>query len=171
MNCLVEQDLPLLVWTNTTDLPGWLVGRGKASFLDPTQGEERSVLLVKSALHLRAGGVLLGAADQATGDRTILLERLGMRWRFSLGLPALARRLDVPVVVSLALWSGERVRIEWHRLSPPERNLPEEDWYRAWLDGYWRLVEPVLRGSPENLRFLRWVVPRLVPPGGPSADR
>lgn len=170
MNCLLERHLPLLVWTNVGDLPGWLVARGGAAFLDPTLGDQRSVLLVKSALHLRHGGVLLGAADQATGDRTITLERLAMRWRFSLGLPALARRLQVPVVVSLALWSGNRIRIECHPLAAPEPTLPEEAWYRAWLDGYWRLIEPVLRRSPENLRFLRWVVPRLVPPGGGAAS-
>jgi len=171
MNCLLEQGLPLLVWTNTSDLPDWLVARGGATFLDPTREDERSVLLVKSALHLRDGGVLLGAADQVTGDRTITLERLGVRWRFSLGLPALARRLQVPVVVALALWREDRIRIECHRLSPPDRALPEADWYRAWLEGYWQVIEPVVRRSPENLRFLRWVVPRIVPPGGEPASR
>lgn len=170
MNSLLERNLPLLVWTNARDLPAWLVTGAQAAFLDPTRDDQRSVLLVKSALHLRDGGVLLGAADQATGDRRITLERLGLRWQFSLGLPALARRLDLPVVVSLALWRGERIGIECHQLPAPKPSLTEDEWYRAWLDGYWRVIEPVLRRSPENLRFLRWVVPRLVPPGGASAS-
>lgn len=163
MNCLLERRLPLLVWTNTRDMPAWLADRGGA-FLDPLEPDERGALLVRSALHLRRGGVLLGAADQATGDRTVELERLGMRWRFSLGLPALARRLDVPAVIALALWRGERVRIECRRLQPPDAALAEPDWHRAWIESSWDAVEPIVRDEPENLRFLRWAVDRLARP-------
>lgn len=163
MNCLLERRLPLLVWTNTRDMPAWLADRG-GTFLDPLEPDERGVLLVRSALHLRRGGVLLGAADQATGARTIELERLGRRWRFSLGLPALARRLEVPAVLALALWRGERVRIECRRLEPPDAALAEPDWHRAWLESSWDAIEPIVRTEPENLRFLRWAVDRLARP-------
>ncbi|MBM4020992.1 MAG: hypothetical protein FJ284_01895 [Planctomycetes bacterium] len=162
MNWLLGRRLPLLVWTNTRDLPDWL--GGDAAFADPLDTADRGVLLVKSALHLRGGGVLLGAADQPTGDRTVVFERLGMRWRFSLGLPALARTLGAPVVTALALWQGDRVRIVCGVLASPAAGLTEEGWHRAWLEAYWRSIEPVLRNEPENLRFLRWVVDRVVPP-------
>lgn len=163
MNCLLERRLPLLVWTNTRDLPTWLADRG-GTFLDPMRPDERAALLVRSALHLRRGGVLVGAADQATGDRTVVLERLGMRWRFSLGLPALARSLGAPAIGMLAVWRGERIRIECRPLPTPDPALDADAWHRAWLEAHWRAIEPTIRESPENLRFLRWAVERVARP-------
>jgi len=163
MHHMLDRRLPLLVWTNTRDMPGWLAAGG-ALFADPLDEAERSALLVSSALHVRRGGVLLGAADQPTGERTIVWERLGMRWRFSLGLPALARALRVPVVAMLALWRENRIRIVCRRLESPAAGLAEEAWHQAWLESYWQSIEPVLRTEPENLRFLRWAVDRVVPP-------
>jgi lauroyl/myristoyl acyltransferase len=158
MHWLLEQSLPLLVWTNADDLPGWLPATRPGTFLDPRPPAERGVRLVQTALHLRRGGVLLAAADLASGDRPVTIERLGLPWRFSFGLPALAKRLQVPVVSTLALWQGCRVRVRCLPLEPPDPELPEEAWRNAWLDRYWQIMEPVVRDSPENLRFLRWVV-------------
>jgi lauroyl/myristoyl acyltransferase len=165
MHWLLEQSLPLLVWTNTADLPAWLPAERPGVFLDPRQPEARGVRLVQSALHLRRGGVLLAAADLGSGDRPQTIERLGMTWSFSLGLPALARRLEVPVVATLALWHGDRVRVRCMPLEPPDPGLPEDAWSRAWLDRYWQVIEPVVLDSPENLRFLRGVAnpPKEVP--------
>lgn len=163
MNWLLDRQLPLLVWTNTHDMPAWLAGRDGV-FLDPLRPDERAALLVRSALHLRRGGVLLGAADHATGAQPIVLDRLGVPWRFSLGLPALARRLQVPAVIALALWQGERIRLETRRLPAPDQALAEADWHLAWLEAYWTAIESIVRSQPENLRFLRWAVDRLARP-------
>jgi hypothetical protein len=170
MNLLLDRSLPLLVWTNTRDLPPWLAARSGASFLDPLEPDQRSLLLVKSALHLRGGGVVLGAADHASGERTVSIDRLGVRWKFALGLPTLCRRLGLPAVVALAGWSGERIRVSCQLLEPPAPALSEDDWNRGWLDRYWACIEQTVRREPENLRFLRWAVERLVPPPG-DADR
>jgi lauroyl/myristoyl acyltransferase len=157
MHWLLDQSLPLQVWTNTVDLPAWLPAERPGVFLDPRRPEMRGVRLVQAAAHLRRGGVLLAAADRGTGDRPLKIERLGMTWSFSLGLPALARRLEVPVVASLALWHGCRVRVRCGPLEPPDPGLPDDAWSRAWLDRYWQVIEPVVLDSPENLRFLRRV--------------
>lgn len=157
MHWLLDRPLPLLVWTNIDDLPAWLPADRPGVFLDPRQPEARGVRLVQSAVHLRRGGVLLAAADLGTGDRPLTIERLGMTWSFSLGLPALARRLEVPVVASLALWHGCRVRVRCAPLEPPDPGLPDDAWSRAWIERYWQVIEPVVLDSPENLRFLRRV--------------
>lgn len=170
MNCLLERDLPLVVWTNTRDLPDWIAARGNAVFLDPLEPDQRAILIVKSALHLRKGGVLLGAADLASGDRTVVLDRLGVRWKFSLGLPALTRRLGLPVVVALAGWRGERIHVTCRVLEPPAPPFSEDEWSREWLARYWECLEPTVRHEPENLRFLRWTVARVVPPPSGSAS-
>lgn len=164
MNWLIEQRFPLVVWTNTRDLPAWQATATDTTFLDPRLPDQKSVLLVKSAIHLRRGGVLLGAADYATGDRVVTMNRFGMPWRFSLGLPALARRLGVPVVVALALWNGNRIEVCSGRLEPPDPGLGEEAWNQAWLERYWAVIEPVLLSSPENLRFLRRAVEQIARP-------
>jgi hypothetical protein len=95
MHWMVDQNLPLMAWTATRTPPA---GAEHTVYLDPRKQDERSVLLVKSALHLRRGGVLLGAADLATGEHPISIERLGMRRQFSAGLPALWARNPFPVV-------------------------------------------------------------------------
>ncbi len=164
MNWLLDQQLPLLIWTNTRDMPASQAVSGAARFLDPLAAEERGVLLVKSALHLRGGGVLLGAADHATGDRLISLERLGREWRFSLGLPVLARRLGIPVVVAISRWHGQRIRVNCMPLEAPYESLSEEAWNRAWIERYWAAIEPLIARSPENLRSLRWAVERVARP-------
>ncbi len=166
MNWLVDQGLPLLVWTNTGDLPAWQAASGDARFVDPRTPDDKSVVLVNAAIHLRRGGVLLGAADMGTGGRVVTIERLGYVREFSLGLPALARRLDVPAVTGLALWHGDRIRIRFVPLEPPSPGLSEDEWNQAWLDRSWAVVEPVLGDSPENLRFLRKAVERLSQPQG-----
>ncbi len=157
MNYLIAQKPPLCIWTNTQDLPGWLRRASTVTFLDPLVAAERSTLLVNTALHLRDGGVLFGACDVPSGARTIDMDRLGMRWNFSLGIPALARQLNIPTYAALALWRGNRIRIELKAIPHPARDVPEEDWHRLWLESLWSLMENVIRSSPENLRFLLFI--------------
>ena len=157
MHVLLERHLPLLVWTNAADLPPWLPATTNATFLDPLLPDERSVLMVKSAVHLRRGGVLLGAADMQTGARSQEFGRLGRRWHLSPGLPALARRLSVPTFLMLALWQGNRVRIDCHRLDPPADELADDQWQQAWLERYWNELEKCITSTAENLRFLRGI--------------
>lgn len=164
MNWLIDQDLPLLVWTNMRDLPAWLAMSSRAKLVDPRSPDRKSITLVNSALHLRRKGVLLGAADMATGDRLITIERHGFVRHFSVGLPTLARRLDVPTVVGLALWKGDRVVIEFSRLESPDTSLPDSRWTTQWLERSWSCMERILMESPENLRFLKSAVGQIAKP-------
>jgi lauroyl/myristoyl acyltransferase len=160
MNWMVEQRFPLMAWTATQSRPA---GANHATYLDPRQQDRRSFFLVKSALHLRRGGILLGAADLKTGERTICFERLGMRRHFSAGLPALARETEAPVVLGLALWKGNRVHIRFQPLEMPDTPVPAEEQDKAWLESYWDGMQSVIRKTPENLRFLRWAVEQVKP--------
>jgi hypothetical protein len=155
MHIMLERRMPLLVWTNTADLPEWLSHSPNATFLDPLPPAERAVLLVKSAMHLRQGEVLLGAADMNTGGRSQELNRFDYCWHLSPGLPALARRLAVPTFIMLALWQGNRIKIMCQRIEISEKDLTDEQWRQAWLDRYWSELEKIISSSPENLRFLR----------------
>lgn len=157
MNLLLTRPLPLVVWTNTDDMPRWLPQSTAATLLDPRVERERSALLVRSALHVKGGGVLLGAADFPTGARVITHQALGMEWNISLGLPALCRRLGAPAFLVMALWRGDRVRVETTRLDAPDAVLPEDEWHRRWVAGYVAGMERALRSGPENLRVLRQV--------------
>jgi lauroyl/myristoyl acyltransferase len=160
MHWMVDQNLPLMAWTATRTPPA---GADHAVYLDPRKQDERSVLLVKSALHLRRGGVLLGAADSATGERPVTIERLGMQWQFSAGLPALARQTGSPVVIGLALWKSNRVHIRFQPFEIPDNGLGGSERDRMWLEKYWENMQSVLCGPAENLRFLRWAVERVEP--------
>lgn len=164
MNWLIDQVLPLLVWTNTTDLPPWLAAATRATLVDPRDQASKSVILINSALHLRRKGVLLGAADMATGDRLITIDRHGFVRRFSVGLPTLARKLGVPTVVGLALWRGNRITIQFSTMEAPDDSLSEPQWIAQWLERSWDAVDPVLLESPENLRFLRSAVQQVAKP-------
>jgi hypothetical protein len=86
-----------------------------------------------------------------------------MRRQFSAGLPALARLTGSPVVIGLALWKGNRIRIEFQPFENPDNGLGGFDRDRMWLERYWELMQPPIRDSPENLRFLRWAVERVEP--------
>ncbi len=171
MNWLIDQHIPLLVWTNTQDMPPWQAAASRATLIDPRVQATKSVNLVKSALHLRRKGVLLGAADMNTGDRVVTIERLGLARTFSLGLPTLARTLGVPTVVGLALWHANRVTIRFVPLEPPDASLSDEVWNLQWLERSWSLVEPVLVESPENLRFLHQAVDRIAKPWDEAGRR
>lgn len=155
MNVLMDLNLPLMVWTNMQDLPAWQAQRPDVRFVDPLVAKERSLLLAKSALHLRDGGILFGAPDWPSGTRTVALDRLGIRWSFSQGIPALARKLELPVFLVLALWHGNRIRLACTRIRPPPDHLDDAAWYRCWMEDYWNGFDSVIRSSPENLRFLR----------------
>lgn len=154
MNVLLERRMPLLVWTNSKDLPDWLAATTGGSFLDPLLAAGRSVLMVKTALHVRSGGVLLGAADRVHGRRLIRRTAICRKWAFSPGLPALARRLGVPSFLIAALWDGDRVRIECRRQTVPA-NIADATWQEAWVEEYWQWMKAILGSGPENLRFLR----------------
>lgn len=164
MNWLVVQQMPLLVWTNTQDLPAWQAATSQATLVDPRSQDTKSVILVKTALHLRRKGVLLGAADMETGERVVTIERLGFTRTFSIGLPTLARTMGVPTVVGLALWNKNRISIRFARLEQPDVSLDDDAWNLRWLERSWDFVEPVLAESPENLRFLHHAVERIAKP-------
>jgi hypothetical protein len=157
MNLLLDRGMRPVVWTNTSDMPAWQPGKTQACFLDPLHPDERAVLLVRSALHLRAGGILFGAPDWPTGQRLVTLHRLGTGWTFSVGLPALARLVRTPAFLVLALWHDDRLRMTISPIARPAGAMGEHDWDVAWLEGYWRGIESVIRTSPENLRFLRTI--------------
>jgi hypothetical protein len=184
MHCVTELPLPTMIWTNKRGLPDWIAKETGTTFLDPTSPSERPTILLKSALHLRHRGVLMGAPDVATGQQTISLEGPGTRWTFSLGIPTLARRLNIPVFLILALWQDYRLRLRYEPIAPPPADLPDDDWNRVWIESYWQILEPLLRDSPENIRVLRGVDGRRItrelraPTGennhdlvGPSAPR
>lgn len=158
MNALTHTGWFMLFWTNMSGKPSWFYAGRESMFLDPVISSGRSMLLVKSALHLRSGGILLGAADHPSGERTIAFEQWGRRWQFSLGLPTLSRQLNIPFVFCLALWSGERVLIQCSGINVPDQALPEQQWHEEWVRKYWAFLEPIIRNSPENLRFMRQVV-------------
>lgn len=157
MNVLLARSLPLLIWTNTSDMPPWLRRSTTATLLDPRVAEDRAALLVRSALHVRRGGVLLGAADFPSGSRIVSQQAAGRESNFSLGLPALCRRLGVPAFFVVALWRGNRVRIESALLEVPDSGLTDEEWNRAWVERYAACMERASLSGPENMRMLRSV--------------
>ncbi len=157
MHCVMELSAPTMIWTNKRDLPSWIGDESSTSFLDPTSSSERPTMLLKSALHLRNNGILMGAPDYWTGQRQISIEKFGRQWKFSLGIPTLAKRLNLPVFLLLALWKDYRLRLQYEQIVPPPEGLPEDDWYRDWIEAYWQKLETHIRSSPENIRALRWI--------------
>ncbi len=155
MNVMLERQMPLLVWTNLGDFPAWLSQSPNATFLDPLPPAERGVLLVKSALHLRRGGILLGAADTKISGHSREVIKFDHCWHLSPGLPALAFKLNVPTFFVLAQWHGNRIRIKCQRMEVSYNEMTDEQWQQAWLDRYWSELEKLITSRPENLRFLR----------------
>lgn len=171
MHLCLERRWPLMVWTNLTpgDAPFLESLSAATEFANPLDASTGSVLLARTAAHLREGGLLFAAPDVASGVRTVTLQRFGATWTFSLGIPALARRLEVPVFLVLGLWREGRIRMEVKALPPPDRGLSENAWHEAWIESYWNAIEDIVTSSPENLRFLRWLfsdeeAAELIPP-------
>jgi hypothetical protein len=150
---------PLMVWShNGPGQPSLAYAhRMGVEVLDAMDPATSSFILGRTALHLRAGGLLLAAADIASSARPLVIDRLGCSWRFSPGMPMLARRLGVPVFLVFALWRGLRLHITVQALEPPAMDLPEEQWLHSWIGQYWDAMERIILSSPENLRFLRWL--------------
>lgn len=175
MNVLLDRFPQLLVWTNTEDMPAWLPAATTATLLDPRVPRDRSALLVRSALHLKAGGIVLGAADYPTGDRVATQPGLGLEAGVSLGLPSLCRRLGVPAFFIVALWHGDRIRIASARLEAPEGDLTDDEWNQRWVQAYAAHLGRAAGCGPENLRVLRAVaggaLARAVGVGGRRASR
>jgi hypothetical protein len=176
MHYCLTQPWPWMLWTHYNGPePPLLASRKGLEVLDPMDAATSSFILGRTAFHLREGGLLFAAPDGSSGARTIVLERLGRPWSFSLGVPVLARRLKVPVFLLLALWRGSRIRLEIQPFEPPSPDLPEAEWLQAWIERYWTALEQVITSSPENLRFLRWMfsteeVDALLAPAGFGAE-
>lgn len=157
MNFLLDRFVPLLVWTNTADMPSWLQGATLARFANPCQPDERAALLVRTSLHLKRGGVVLAAADWPTGARTEARKFGSTEVRMSLGIPALSKRVGVPCFLVMALWRGDRVAITGTRLLDPCASISDEEWNQKWVDCYWQAVHKAMLAGPENIRMLRAV--------------
>lgn len=152
MHCVAEFSMPTMIWTNKRDLSDWFERESSACFLDPTSSSERPTMLLKSALHLRSKGVLMGAPDYPTGQKKITLNKFEMNLKFSLGIPALAKQLDIPVYLILALWKGCRLQLQYEPVVSPSKKINDDEWYYAWIKAYWEILEPHIRNSPENIR-------------------
>jgi len=151
--CLLSRRVSgLLAWTSVHRFPDWLDHRSDALWLDPNQEAHRANILVRSAMHLKKGGLLFGAADGVWG-RTVSVNANGRTRRYALGIPTLARQFDVPVLLFVALWSGERVRLVATKVEPPPAWLDEDAWNNAWVTSYSRQLNDAVGGTPENLRL------------------
>ncbi len=159
MHGVLEESWPLMVWTHYAPqaMPAWMKDLPHVRFLDPMDLSTANFILGRSALHLRNGGILFGAPDVGSGARRITRRKFGADWQFSLGLPALARRLETPVFFTTALWKDRRVLLTATGLEAPPRGLSEDEWFQAWVDDYSARTDSVIASSPENLRFLRWI--------------
>ncbi len=155
MNVLMAQDIPLQVWTRSDAAS--VPSRPGLTLCDPGNLSQRSQILLNAALHLRRGGVLFAAPDVWTGENLVTLDRLGTSWRFSRGVPALARSLGVPVFFATALWQGDGIKMSYVHLPAPQDVSCSDEWERRWIETYWRALEPIILNSPENLRFLRGI--------------
>lgn len=153
---LVERRMSLQVWAHFfEDRLGWLSPANQVTCFDPLDSEIRPRLLVHAACHLREGGILYGTPDYPTSSQTHSLRHLGRDWHFSPGFPVLARRLNLPVFLVLALWENQRIRLQCTPIPSPEAGLPDWEWDQLWLEHYWEALEKIIIQSPENLRFLR----------------
>lgn len=159
VHTLPEWNQPLLLWT-AFDLINRETLGSKTRLVDPVMAPDKAALLVDAALHLRRGGLLLGAPDVDTGHRTITKKHWGMDWSVSLGLPALIRRLNLPTYFICGIWRQRRLTILLRPLPAPASGLPEQEWVDEWVERYWDEVKPVLFNDPANLRPLRWLRPR-----------
>lgn len=155
MNILMAQDISLQVWTSSDAVT--VPSRPGLMLCDPGDLSQRSQILINAALHLRKGGVLFAAPDGRTGENMVTLDRLGTSWRFSRGVPALARSLGVPVFFATALWQGDRIKMSFTHLPAPHDVSCSDEWERRWLESYWCALEPIILTSPENLRFVRGI--------------
>ena len=153
MNALIARfDRPMIL-TNTNDMPDWLPELG-APLLNPMIASDRPEIMVRTALHLRAGGLLYVAPDGGYSASHIAVNCFNRTWRFSLGIPALARMIDIPSFTVLAVWEGTRIILRIVPIKAPDPGLASEDWHRAWIMEHWNAIAPVIMSSPENLRFL-----------------
>lgn len=100
---------------------------------------------------------MFAAPDVWSGENLVTLDRLGTSWRFSRGVPALARTLKVPVFFTTALWYGDGVKMNFTPLPAPHDVSCPDEWERRWIDIYWSELEPIILTSPENLRFVRGI--------------
>ena len=155
MHCVMQENWPLMIWSRSRAIE--LPEAKRSCLRDPGQQNEQSALLIATAAHLRSGGVLFAAPDVPSGARPLILKRLGTNWRFSRGIPALARSMNVPCFLVLALWVGGRVELTTKEMPRPSDDLSEADWVSAWIEAYWDLIEPTILSSPENLRFIRGI--------------
>jgi hypothetical protein len=153
MNAVISRyDRPLII-TNTDDMPPWLP-EVSGPLLNPQHRSDRATIMVKAALHLRAGGLLFGAPDGGAGHTRISVESYNRTWHFSVGIPAMARLLRCPAFTILAVWEGTSLKLRVVPITTPETALSPEAWHHAWIMDYWNTISPIIRSSPENLRFL-----------------
>jgi hypothetical protein len=153
MNALIERSAQTMILTNTQDMPDWLT-LVAGNLLDPTRPSDRSMVMMKAAMHLRSGGLLFAAPDGGFSADHVNLKAFKRLWRFSTGIPMLARRLNVPCFSAWTLWQGNDLALQILPINPPSRDLSDNDWNRAWIADHWSDVAKVIATSPENLRFL-----------------
>lgn len=152
MNVLLDGPGKPLIMTNRRDMPAWLPDLSDL-LIDPLTAD-RAQIMLRAALHLRQGGLIYAAPDGGFSGAHIELDGFNRSWRFSPGLAALARMLGRPAFTTLALWAGNRIRLEVQPIPAPSDALPPEAWHRAWIEQHWQHMQGVIRSSPENLRFL-----------------
>ncbi len=153
MNALIAHGGRPLVLTNTADMPDWWRNL-PALLCNPLTKADRPRIMVQAALHLRAGGVLFGAPDGGFSAAHVTISAFRRDWRFATGLPALAQMLGVDALNAFALWDGEEVVLRFVPITLPTSDLAGSAWQQAWIAAHWAAIEPIIRISPENLRFL-----------------
>lgn len=149
---LLEREPSLAVWTQYEYSDDLRVDHPDAWIVDPRNDPART--LVRSALHVRGGGVLLGAPDADLSARHHCVEAHRTSWCCSPGMSALARRLDAPTFLALATWHGRRLHVTFAPFPRPDNSLPDAEWDTQWCEEYLGRLIRLVDESPRSLQFL-----------------
>lgn len=161
MGAIIKRCKKLIVWTDNLNDELWNPPREGLELINP-RVENRGQLFVRSALALREGHIIFGAADGKRSDQVLVVKDFNQTWTLSPGIPTLARRMKANTHLVLGLWDKQRIKLVNYNIPHPSEHLTDDQWNKEWLSSYWEIIKKIIAKSPSNLRWQYFKEPNEV---------
>ena len=141
-------------WAEPNSVPDWIRERSLSNIHSPRRQTVSPQENLDRTMDSIADGATFFTELQFLNSHGRNKNMLGRGLPINTALVKMLGKLQIASCLDLVLWKQQRLSAIELPLAKPEVDISIQESSAKWFDEIWEDIKPILRSSPENLRFL-----------------